>query len=87
MVWDLPFRFWLSEFGEAITSLGQYFDINKEKLSLGREKINHTDSYKSRGNVIEEKAESANGLENCRIKDSSSENSEEKFELSEEGWK
>ena len=34
---DLPFRFWLSETGEVVMSLGQYFDIIEERLSISRE--------------------------------------------------
>ena len=34
-----PFRFWFSETGEVVMSLGQYFDIIDERLSLIKVKI------------------------------------------------
>ena len=85
VVSDLPFRFWLSETGEVVMSLGQYFDIIEERLSISREEnCDHTDNSRSRGrNVTEEKAESENGQAKGRIKDSLSETSEEDSELSE----
>ena len=59
-VLDLPFRFWLSETGEVVISLGQYFDIIEERLSLSREEnCDRTHSSRSRGrNVTEVKLES-----------------------------
>ena len=84
---DLPVRFWLSETGEVVMSLGQYFDIIEERLSISREKnCVCTDSSRSRGGVVsEEKAKSENGQAKGRIKDSLSGCSKEKFELSEVG--
>ena len=86
-VLDLPFRFWLSETGEVLMSLEQYFDIIDERLSLIKGKnCDHTDISRSSGrSVTEEKAESGNGQAKGRIKDSLSETSEEDSELSEVG--
>ena len=63
-------------------SLGQYFDIIDEKLSLSRvDNCYRTDSIRSRGrNIIEKKAESKNGQAGGRIKSALSGNSEENFE-------
>ena len=87
-VWDLPFRFWLSETGEAIMSLGQNFDIIEATLSLSRgENCDRSYSIRSRGrNVMEEElSEIENVQAEGRKKDSLSENSEENFELREVG--
>ena len=68
-------------------SLRQYVDTIERRLYLNREEnYDRRDISGSRGRrVIEEKAESENGQAADRIKDSLSENSEEKFELSEPG--
>ena len=89
-VLDLPFRFWLSETGEVVMSLGQYFDIIEKRLSTSREENCYgTNSSNIRGRIVmvvmEEKLESENDRLKCRIKDSLNENSEENFELSEVG--
>ena len=86
-VLDLPFRFWFSETGEMVMSLGQYFDIIEERLSISREEnCDCTDSSRSRGGVVsEEKAESEKSQAKGRIKDSLSGYSKENSELSEVG--
>ena len=46
-VWDLPFRFWLSEIGEVIMSLGQYFEIIEVRFNLSRgENCDRNDSIR-----------------------------------------
>ena len=84
---DLPFRFWLSETGEVVMSLGQYFDIIEERLSISREEnCDCTDSIRSRRGVVsEEKAESEKSQAEGRIKYSLNENSDGISELSEVG--
>ena len=87
VVLDLPFRFWLSENGEVVMSLEQYFDIIDERLSLIKGKnCDHTDSSRSRGrNITEEEAESEKSQAEGRIKYSLNENSDGISELSEVG--
>ena len=87
VVLDLPFRFWLSETGEVVMSLEQYFDIIDERLSLIKGKnCDHTDSSRSRGrNITEEEAESEKSQAEGRIKYSLNENSDGISELSEVG--
>ena len=79
VVLDLPFRFWLSETGEVVMLLGQYFDIIEKRLSLvWEENCDCTESIKSRGrSVTEEKMERENGRLEVKIKDPLGENSEE----------
>ena len=79
----LPFRFWLSETGEVVMSLGQYFDIIEERLSISKEhNCNRTHSSRSRGRkVTEEEAESEKSQAEGRIKYSLNENSDENSEL------
>ena len=48
----LPFRFWLSETGEVVMSLEQYFGIIENRLSLRKEEnSDRIDSIGSRGEV------------------------------------
>ena len=44
---DLPLRFWFSETGDVVMSLGQYIGIIEKMLSISREeKCDHTDSIR-----------------------------------------
>ena len=78
-VWDLPFRFWLSEKGGVVMWLGKYFDTIETRPSIGREEnCDRTDSGRNvGGSVIVEKLEIENGQAGGRIKDFLSENSSE----------
>ena len=86
-VLDLPFTFWLSETGEVVIPLEQYFHIIEKRLSIGREENrNRKDSSRSRGrSIMEGKLKSEKGQAEGRMKDSLSENSVEILELNEVG--
>ena len=86
-VLNLTFRFWLSETGKMVTSLGQLFDTIEKNFSLSKEeKCERTDRSRRRGgSVIEEKVESENVPAEGRIKDFLSQNLERNFKLSDIG--